>query len=171
MIPREDERSKTIFLKPRFQMHEEGQAKDSEDIKPGMLIEIDGSSTDLPRSLPIVKKSTANGTKCRLLICKEAFLQGLGIGDVIPDGDVVPFAEAMPGEVFLVRVPADYAAVPGAKLSSVGDGTFDDAGSDVPLVEVEDTIDWDVQLAALADLVSSSPTDPRVQPLVRVKAL
>jgi hypothetical protein len=124
MIPRTDERPKTIFLKTRYQKHEEGIAKEGEDIMPGMLIQIDASSTDQPRTNPVVIKHATAGGRARLLICKEDFLQGKGIGDVIADGDVVPYLEAEAGETFLARVADDFDATPGTYLQSAGDGTF-----------------------------------------------
>jgi len=168
MTPRDDERPKMIFVNPRQgQKHDEGSAKENEDIMPGMLIEIDSTSVDQPRTNPIVKKHSTAGGRCRVLICKEQFLAGLGIGNVIPDGDVVPFLEALPGDTFMARVADDFDATPGAKLQSNGDGTFvAQSGGGIALVEVEDNIQWsDIDVSDL------DTTDPRAQPLVRVKVL
>lgn len=166
MIPRADERGKTILLKTLMQQHDEGRAAE-DGILPGMLIEITSDSEDIPRTPPLVQKCTASGTAVRKLICKEDFLQGKGIGDEIDEGDIVPYHECQPGDVVLVRVADDYEAIPGVLLKSAGDGTFEDhGGSGVALFQIENAIDWgDVDVSELDE------TDPRAQSLVRAVAL
>lgn len=177
MTPRDDERPKTILINPRQgQKHIEGRALDNADIMPGMACEIVASgtvegvaatSTDLPRTNPIVRKQSTAGAKCRLLICKEQFLAGLGIGDVIPDGDVVPMAELIPGDRFLGRVATNFTSVPGAKLKLAGNGTFiAQGGTGEICAEVEDNIDWNT-----TDVSDLAATDPRAQPLVAMVAI
>lgn len=177
MTPRDDERPKTILINPRQgQKHVEGRAKDGAAIKPGMVVEVIASgtvggvsstSTDLPRTNPIMQKQSTAGADQRFLLVKERFIAGEGLGDAVPDGDVVFAAEILPGDRFLGRVAANFTSVPGAKLKFAGNGTFvAQGGTGRVVAEVEDNVDWNT--LDISDLAAS---DPRAQPLVAMVAV
>lgn len=166
MIVRPDERPKTIIIQSRVMYRSEGRAKADADIMPGMLVEVD-TQEDIPRIPPVVKKHATSGGPARRLIALEAFKQGLGLGDVIPDGDIVEMHECQPGDIVLVRVADDFTAVPGTKLKSGGAGTLiAHGGTGTALFEVADDVDYNT-----LDLSDYDEDDPRAQPLVRAIAL
>lgn len=164
MIPRTDERPNTIALK--WNGHaEEGRAK-VDGILPGYLIELATDETDVPRLPATVQVHSAQGVKPRIRIAKEdrlgnvqGSIEGRTIDTPYEEGDIVPYVELVPGDVFLGRVAPQYTAVIGTELTSAGDGTFEAVGGgDVALVEIEETIDF-------SDVEGSD------EPLVRMRVI
>lgn len=177
MTPRDDERPKTILINPRQgQKHIEGRAKDGQSIMPGMAVEVVASgtvggvsstSTDLPRTNPILQKVSTAGADQRFLLVKERFIAGEGLGDAVPNGDVVLCAEIQKGDRFLGRVASNFVSTPGTKMKFSNDGTFvAQGGSGKVVAEVEDNVNWNT-----LDISDFDSDDPRAQPLVAMVAV
>ena len=158
MVPREDERPKTIVLKcdPNSQ-HEEGRAKAGEAIYPGMLIMVDyAESDDMPRTPEIVKKHNAQGTAVAPRIVKEDRLRGDKIyTDAYDDDDVIPYHHCQSGDVVMVRVAAGSEINEDTLLTSAGNGLLEPAGA------------GDVALFIAGEKIYLSGDDATDPPLIR----
>jgi hypothetical protein len=142
MIPRTGERPKTIFLKGQG-YHEEGKAKAGSAILPGHLLEVDSTSTDLPRSPEIVDVFSTSGGADAVRVAKEDFLRGRTIHDVYAAGDIVPYHHCVSGDVVMLRVADNFSADPGALLKAHTDGTvIAHGGSGTALFELMEVVDF-----------------------------
>ena len=144
MIPRSDQRPHVIDLNCEGQ-RVEGTAKDSEAIKPGMLLDLDVSSDDMPRTPEVVKKHASQGVLCMLRVALADRLRNFTLDDTYADGDNVPFVICKPGDVFLARVADDFDSTGaiGTLLCSGGNGLFEAVGGgDIALAQVEEEVDY-----------------------------
>lgn len=142
MIPRSDERPKTIAVRCNGR-HGEGNAQAA--ISPGHLIVVDDESTDLPRTPPLVKVNPTAGAAVPVRIAKEQPLNGKMTTDNYAAGDVVPYVHCLPGDRVMCRVADEFVATPGAILKGHSDGTFvAHGGTGTALVEVYDNVDLSI---------------------------
>lgn len=160
MIPRTEERPKTIILKQIQHSHEEGRAGVA-DILPGMAVIIDSdASTDLPRTPEVLIPNDTAGADVVLRVVKEQKLTGGLVDDAYAVDDVVPYAFVRSGDVFMARVVDEFVGVEGDPLKLDDDGTFVlQGGTGTIVAEVEEDVDFSVDPA---------PTDRRL--LVRARA-
>ena len=164
MIPRADERPRTIGLKWNG-MHEEGRAV-ATGILPGYLIELTDAEDDVPRLPARCIAHNNQGVQVPFRIAledrlgnKAGQIQGKNIDTPYEEDDIVFYVVGLPGDVFQVRVAPQSTWTIGTQLCSAGDGTFEAlAGGDIALCEVEENIDF-------SDVAGSD------EPLVRVRVL
>lgn len=148
MVPRTEERPKTIILKQIEHSHEEGRAG-AAGILPGMAVIIDSdASTDVPRTPEVVIPNDTAGADVVLRVVKENRLIGGLVDDAYADGDVVPYSILKPGDVFMARVVDEFVGVEGDPLKLAADGTFVlQGGTGAVVAEVEEDVDYSVDPA------------------------
>lgn len=145
MIPRAEERAKTIILKAGDAFHEEGRCG-ATAISPGMLIEIDAAnSSDVPRTPEVVQPHSTAGETTPVRIAVEDRLRAKLWTDDYAEDDIVPYKVLRKGDVFMGRVADEFVGTEGAPLKSNGDGTFvAQGGTGTIIAECEEDIDYSV---------------------------
>lgn len=146
MIPRDTERPRTIALKTQGH-YEEGRAEGA--ILPGQVIKMVASDAATPTYPMGVVVDTANGVATAMRIAIEHRLgnndsekrYGNSVDDAYAADDIVPYIHAVPGDVFLLRVPDNAEYEVGDKLEATGDGNFEIVSAGVALAEVEEYYD------------------------------
>jgi hypothetical protein len=146
MIPRDDERPRTIGLKWDG-FHEEARATTA-TIKPGHLIELI-DTPDVPR-LPPDCRLRSSGAAAVLRIAIEdrlgnsaGNLAGRDINTAYANDDIVFYVTPKKGDVFQMRVVAGSAWTVGTKMAASTNGTIIAIGAGVGVAEIEETKDLD----------------------------
>jgi hypothetical protein len=163
MIPRADERPKTIALQisgPYDEGRSASQGTAADNIGPGCLIEL-VETTDVPRVPSDCQRQSTAGEDCAVRIAVEDRMSGRGpeykggrsLDDLFEDEDIVPFRTLLPGDIALVRIAATADFAQGDKLEAAGDGTFVALASGKALVEAYESVDYGASVDGLEKFI------------------